>query len=715
VLVVDADPTIRMLACESLSAIGCIAASASNGREAIEFVDANKVDLILLDVETPDQDGFRTCAELRRRSGTADVPILVATRLLDIENIDRAFEAGATDFVSKPYDWHVLRHRIRFLLRAHEAFLELNHKNAALEASQQRLASAERLAKIGNWEWDTESGEMIWSEEIYRILGLEPTPGTANLSTLLDAIHPADRERIDKAVQSAISEAEGWKLEHRVIGHAEQVSTVHHQADVLPGPDGRAARILGTIQDLTELRSAERQAQYLIDHDGLTGLPNRKRLADHLSRVLARARMGGESVALLCLDLDRFKRVNDVLGHDVGDELLLAVSKRLLDCVRPTDAVSRDGVGDGSVSRFGGDEFTLILGDISNANEAVPVARRVMDVLARPFRIGDHDLVMNATIGIAVGPADGEDAETLLRNAESAMYDAKSRGRGSYHFFDTSMNHLAIRNLKMENSLRDAIERKLFRLHFQPQLDSRSGNVVAIEALVRWTSEEFGPVPPQEFIVLAEELGLIEAIGSWVMREACKEAIHWTRDGFIAPRVAVNVSSRQVQSGGLSELVRQALQESGLPATQLELEVTESALIEDDDAATATLREIHAMGVHIALDDFGTGYSSLSHLIRFPIDTIKIDRSFVARIAGNKPSDNIIPAVTAMANQLNLSVVAEGVETIDQAAFLSEHGCSLLQGYLFAKPMPPEELAAFVDEHGLATQEEQGRDTEPSS
>jgi len=695
VLVIDDDPIVRLLACESLEAIGFDAFGVDDGDSAIEQIEDRTFDLILLDVQLPGRDGFQVCRTLRSMPDTADVPILMITARNDTDCIDRAFQAGATDFIAKPLDWHVLRYRIRFLLRAHDTMLELGLTHAELQASEQRLASAQRLARIGNWEWTAETNEMLWSPEVCRILGhlTQPEP---SLESLVQAVHPSDRELVLKAIQAASTEARGWRLEHRLIGDAGRVLTVHHQAEAFPGPDGRAERIVGTLQDLTELRRAQQQARFLIGHDGLTGLPNRHQLGEYLERVLGRSNVRGESVALLCLDLDRFKRVNDTLGHEVGDALLRSVSQRLLACLRPTDAVAREGNDHGSVTRLGGDEFTVLIGDIRSPDDAVPVARRVIRALSRPFSVNGHRLVMSSSIGIAVAPSDGRDAETLLRNAESAMYDAKQRGRGGYRFFNASMNERAVRNLQMENALRATLDRGELEIEYQPQIDPRTGHVGAVEALARWSSEEFGSVPPDEFIPLAEELGMIESIGSWVLRTACERAKSWERPGTIAPRIGVNVSSHQVQAGRLVELVESALREFDVAPERLELEVTESALIDDDEAATETLRALAELGVRIALDDFGTGYSSLSHLIRFPIHVIKIDRSFVSRIGTSDSRDAIIPAVTAMAKQLGLGVVAEGVETAEQQAFLARLDCSLLQGFWLAEPMSGDDLEAFL-------------------
>ena len=433
-------------------------------------------------------------------------------------------------------------------------------------------------------------------------------------------------------------------------------------------------------------------------YDLLTGLPNRQLFADRLERILVHAARHDRLVAICFLDLDGFKRVNDTLGHSIGDQLLCQVAERLMGGLRLSDFVGRSpDASPVTVSRLGGDEFTIVLREISNAQDAGRVADRVLDALRKPFVMEGHEVISTASIGIAVFPHDGKRAETLLRNADTAMYWAKGRGRNNWQFYAKSMNDAAKRKLQLERHLRRALERQEFSLHYQPLRDAGCGRLTGAEALLRWEDPELGPVSPVEFIPVAEETGLIVPLGEWVLRTACAQSQEWQAAGFRPLRLAVNLSGRQIRQPTLVDMVARVLQETGLSPAHLELEITESTIMQDDDVTIAAFRELNEMGVGLALDDFGTGYSSLSYLRRFPIGRVKIDRSFVSGIPTNQDDAALAAAIIAMAHGLRLSVVAEGVETREQAEFLRESGCDELQGYLFSPAVPSEQFARFLE------------------
>ena len=434
-------------------------------------------------------------------------------------------------------------------------------------------------------------------------------------------------------------------------------------------------------------------------YDSLTGLPNRQLFTDRLERSLVHARRHDRLVAMCVLDLDGFKRVNDSLGHSIGDRLLCHVAEQLIGGVRLSDFVGRlySDESPVAVSRLGGDEFTFVLTEISKAQDAGRVASRILDALRKPFVLGDHEVISTASIGIAVFPYDGEDAETLLRNAGTAMHWAKDRGHNNCQFYTESMNAAARRKLDLAHRLRRALERQEFSLHYQPLRDAGSGRLTGAEALLRWEDPELGPVSPAEFIPVAEETELIVPLGEWVLRTGCAQSQAWQAAGFRPIRLAVNLSGRQIRQPTLVDTVARVLQESGLSPAQLELEITESTIMQDDDVTIATFRELNEMGVGLALDDFGTGYSSLSYLRRFPIDRVKIDRSFVSGIPTNRDDMALAAAIIAMARSLRLNVAAEGVETREQAEFLRESGCDELQGYLFSPAVPSEQFARFLE------------------
>jgi diguanylate cyclase (GGDEF)-like protein len=434
-------------------------------------------------------------------------------------------------------------------------------------------------------------------------------------------------------------------------------------------------------------------------YDGLTGLPNRRMYKEQLSQALRRAEHCKRPLATCFLDLDGFKRINERLGHEGGDRLLREVGTRLSSSVRFSDAVARSQPHgeDFPISRLGGDEFTLLLTEVSDAQDAARVARRVLKALSEPFAIDGHEVFTTASIGIAIFPTDGRAPEDLLRNADTAMYCAKGRGRNNFQFYTRSMNAEASRRLHLETRLRQALKRRELALHYQPILDAHGGMLVAAEALLRWDDPEMGLVRPDEFVPIAEEVGLIVSIGEWVLRTACAQCREWHDAGFPELRIAVNLSGHQLRQPNLVETVARVLEETGLSPAQLELEITESTIMQDDEGTIAAFQELHEMGVGLALDDFGTGYSSLSYLRRFSLTRVKIDRSFVKGIPADQYDGALTAAVIVMAHSIGLKVVAEGVETPEQADFLRERDCDELQGFLFSRAVPAEEFSQLIE------------------
>ncbi len=445
-----------------------------------------------------------------------------------------------------------------------------------------------------------------------------------------------------------------------------------------------------------ERKLAEEKIRRMAFRDDLTGLPNRQRFQHLLRGAVSLASRSGRRMALLFMDLDGFKKVNDTLGHEAGDHLLAEVAARFSQVVRVSDHIgmSTQETAESAVSRLGGDEFTVLLSEIHEPADAALVANRILATLEAPIVVGGKELFMSTSIGIAVFPDDGQDTESLLRNADAAMYFAKGRGRNGYQFYSEEMNRTRAAQMEIEARLRGALDRDDFQLYYQPILDAETGEVVAAEALLRWIDEEHGFIPPDEFVPVAEETGLIVSIGQWVFRTACIQAERWRREFGRAIRIGVNVSGHQIREPGMLDMVREAIADSGVAPEQVELELTESTIMQDDTLTVRTLRELRAMGIGLALDDFGTGYSSLSYLRRFTIDRVKIDRSFVNEVTENADDAALTAAIIAMAHGLRLRVVAEGVETTRQALYLKQRGCDELQGYLFGRPCPADE---FVD------------------
>ncbi len=690
-LVADDDITARMLAQQYLGQQGFNVTLAEDGAQALELFAEARPQLVLLDVEMPRMDGFESCRQLRTLPGGRNLPVLMVTGLNDVESIERAYQVGATDFASKPISWLVLGHRLRYMLRASQALRDR-------ERSETRLADAQRIARLGNWEWDLATDEVTWSGQLYRLLGQEPGAVEPGLAAFLEVTHPDDRSPLRDWLVSALRKGEAGEFSHRIVSADGREWIVQHQSECLSDGNGRVLSLSGTVQDITQLRKAEEQIQHLAYFDSLTGLANRRLFKERVQHALELAHRHDRIAAVLFLDLDDFKRINDTLGHTVGDLLLKEVAERLLSGVRSSDCVIRLEIDDHhrQVARLGGDEFTVLLTEIHQVSDATIVAQRILDGLARSMQLTGHEVVVTPSIGIAVFPYDGEDTETLLKNADTAMYHAKRAGKNLYQFYAESMNVAALRRLTLENNLRKALERQELYLHYQPQVDLWNGPIVGVEALLRWHSQELGTVPPSEFISLAEETGLIIDIGEWVLRTACTQARAWQDEGLPPLRMAVNLSARQFAQKNLVETVRRILDETGLAVECLELEITESLLMDDAEEAIDTLHRLKALGVQLAIDDFGTGYSSLSYLKRFPIDRLKIDRSFVNNIT-TAPNDAAVAlAVVSMAHSLKLGVTAEGVETAAQQAFLRERHCDEVQGFFFSHPVSSQQVADLL-------------------
>ena len=451
--------------------------------------------------------------------------------------------------------------------------------------------------------------------------------------------------------------------------------------------DGKVVGLIGLVRDITERKTAEQQIEYQAYHDALTGLANRRLFQEHLSLALALAQRRHALVAVLFLDLDHFKVINDSLGHSIGDALLRQVSNRLRGCVREGD----------TVARVGGDEFTIVLQEIARPDDAATVAKKVLRSIAEPIEVNGHKLYVTTSIGVTVYPQDGEDAETLLKTADAAMYRAKGEGRNTYQMATPDLSRTTQERMALESGLHQAMETGEFVVYYQPQIDLETMQLVGMEALLRWNHPERGLITPVDFIGLAEERGMILVIGDWVLREACREAKRFHDRGLKHLRVSVNISARQFRDEALLWTVESALSEAGLDPRALELEITESVAMEDVQLTMVTLSELRKSGVSIAIDDFGTGHSSLSYLKRFPIDALKIDKSFVADLPDGFEDSAIVASVIQLANGLGIRVVAEGVETAEQIEFLREHACREVQGYYFSYAVPPAEIAKLLE------------------
>lgn len=699
VLVVDDDVTARLLARQALGKENFAVIEAEDGIAALELFQAVQPDIVLMDVEMPGLNGFEVCQQLRSFPCGKLVPILMATGQDDIDSVRQAYEAGATDFVTKPFNWQILAHRLRYMVRASDTTEQLQE----LQKSESRLGNAQRIARLGNWEWNLKNNEIYWSEQLYQMLGVRRGVVKPSYRNFLSKLPRAERMEFRRWIHGMLQGHEekqlrGWN--HCIEQSDGGCLNVQHQAEIFYDESGVATLVSGTVLDVTELKRAQDKILQLARFDSLTGLANRSVFRERVQLAMERAQRHGHLGAVLFLDLDNFKRINDTLGHGIGDQLLQEVARRLTESLRSSDSISdsqlRNDTDNNLIARFGGDEFTVLLSEIGQVKDAENIARRILDAIGLSINLSGHEVVVTPSIGIAIFPHHGEDVDSLLKNVDAAMYYVKHAGKNGYELFVKSMNVVAKRRLELESCLRRAIDDNELSINYQPQVDLETGRIIGAEALLRWNSAELGMVSPVEFIPIAEETGLISPIGEWVLREACSQVKAWRDEGLPEIRVAVNLSVRQFAKQSLEKLVSEVLIDTGLPVDCLELEITENMLMDDVDGSVETLHKLKDLGVYLAIDDFGTGYSSLSYLKRFPIDKLKIDRSFITHVTTDPGDASVTQAIIAVAHNLGLSVTAEGVEEKSQLEFLRQHNCEEVQGYYFSRPLAAWDMAHLL-------------------
>jgi diguanylate cyclase (GGDEF)-like protein/PAS domain S-box-containing protein len=800
ILIADDDNLVRNTFQATLSENGYLTETASDGLSAVNNFRESQPDLIILDFFMPEKDGIEACQEIRGFPEGKIVPILMITGMNDTDLIHRAFEAGATDFIIKPFKPALLIYRIQYMLRASQSI-------KSLAQSEERLESAQRIARLGNWELDPASGMFWGSDEMLRILGLAEGNPNFSFESFLFTIDPSDRHLVASSLAKAFKHKSVCSLEFRVRHGNSSVHVVRLQGHADLDVKGDMPRFLGTIQEITEIRQVEdslRMLKEAIDclpigitlsdaagkiiysnpaeaeihgysreelvgkeasifapssqkkpltteqlnnmgllkresinvrkdgeafpvqltslavrsidgrclgivttceditgrketekkihrlayYDPLTGLPNRGMFLDRLHQALAFAHREERNVCLVFLDLDNFKDVNDTYGHDFGDKLLKQVAERLNDTMRESD----------TLARLGGDEFVVILTSITSHESTANAAQRILGTFNQPFLIDDKKIFCSVSIGIAVYPDDGMDTESLLKCADTAMYHAKEEGKSQYRFFSSEMNQKIMRRVLLENSLRQGLDREEFFVKYQPQWDLKTSRMMGVEVLLRWQSLDFGLLPPSEFIALTENSGLIFELGQWVLRTACKQSREWEMAGYHDFKVAVNISGKQLRQPDFLEMISNVVKETGVTPQCLELEFTESVIMEDAEKTIDTLRLLKKLGVQLSIDNFGTGYSSLNYLKHFPIDRIKIDRSFIADLDSGKSDAALVEAIISMGHSLHRKVLAEGVEHESQLEYLTELGCDEVQGFYLALPMNAEDLTARLME-----------------
>jgi len=597
------------------------------------------------------------------------------------------------------------RHALCSLASAVMVIFELSRKSVELEqakaerekalesltASEERCAMLLRGASEGLWEWDLETNEMHFCARWKAMLGYKEVELSSRPDEWFKRVHPDDIERVQSEILShLLGLSNQFQSEHRVRRSDGAYRWMLSRGLAVLDSNRYVYRMTGSLTDVTDQKQAEQQLLHNAFHDALTGLPNRALFMDRLKQSLGEAKKGeGYSFGVLFLDLDRFKVVNDSLGHQIGDQLLVATARRLESCLRPGDMVAR----------LGGDEFAIILDHVRQIGDATQAAERIRERLATPFNLSGHEVFISASIGIALNQASSEGPDEILRNADTAMYRAKDQGRGCFELFDKGMRARNAAHSQLESGLRHALARDEFSVHYQPIISLETWRISGFEALLRWEHPEHGYISPLKFIPVAEETGLIIEIGQWVLREACQQLKIWQEQFPSTPplSISVNLSGKQFSQPDLIECISEILKETGLDASSLKIEITESAIIENLDAAVMMLKRIKALGIRLSLDDFGTGYSSLSYLHRFPIDTLKIDRSFVSRI--NLPKNaEIVKTILTLARNLGMDVVAEGVETREQVLQLTGLNCEYVQGYLLSKPIDGRAMKELISE-----------------
>jgi len=678
ILVVDDDPTLRMLARATLEKAGFRVEEAEDGEQALRKFIRHHPAVIMMDVEMPNLNGYEACKRIREDAVGAHVPVLMVTGLEDIESVNRAYSAGATDFLSKPINWSLISHRVRYVLRASRTYQDLRtseaKNNALLNAMPDTLFVIRRNGDIVNFLAGNEAATLP-----------EPRGDQLNIRQYLpEAVARKWFDSITKVMRDGKAQQCEFSLKNETQQYHYELQMVPYLNDLT----------LAIVREITDRKRNEEEVHRLAYFDTLTGLPNRQLFHEQLSKAIEHAEKRGTKVAALYVDLDNFKRINDTLGHSFGDVVLKTIANRLDACIRADDCVTRADSNDDEIrlARLGGDEFVAILQDLESEEDAVVVADRIRQELTKPVEHLGHEFVVTSSIGVSLYPHDGADIDTLLKNADVAMYQAKNAGRNSVRFYSGTMSLRSLERLELENGLRYAIQRDELSLHYQPKIHLETGDFFGVEALLRWRHPERGDIPPSHFIPLAEECGLISTLGEWVLDQACRQAKKWQDRYQRNINIAVNVSSQQFFNADFADVVLKKVFDAGISPSSLQLELTESILMNDVNETIAVLNKLKKAGTSLAMDDFGTGYSSLSYLNRLPLDTLKIDRTFVMDLETNRENAAICAAIIAMAHNLDLLVVAEGVETEAQKAYLHSHHCDQIQGYLISKPLPAETL-----------------------
>ena len=680
-LIVDDEPATRFMIQQSLASFNYTILEAEDGIQAIDQFNESLPDLVLMDVQMPKQNGIDVCQQLRDK-GYIDTPIIMMTGQDDSTIVESAFDAGATDFITKPINWTLLAQRIRYALR-NEALRK------SIQESQLELNRAQLIAKMGDWCLDVATGDWILSKNVRDIYRLNKDFGEQiGYQTFFDLLNKEQAKEIEHLISLSIKDCQPRHFElawpHQV---SEENLFIELQWQVISDENGQAKELRGISQDVTERKRSEATIEHQAYYDHLTNLPNRRLFKERMKCGISDAEKNNQLMAIFFIDCDRFKPINDSLGHQAGDALLMSIADRLQDCVRTSD----------TVSRISGDEFAVLLEDINHISGIDTIANKIVDTLAMPQKILGHKVFTTVSIGIVICPFDDYESEDLLSFADMAMNHAKKNGGNQYQYYAAEMNSQNSQRIKLEQELREALDKQQLHLYYQPQnIIDEKRLMVGTEALLRWIHPERGMISPLDFIPIAEESGIIVSIGEWVIHTACLQAAEWKKQGYGEIRMGINLSPKQFNQTNLISVVEQAIIHSEINPAQLDLEITESISMQNINATIDTLIGLKELGVRISLDDFGTGYSSLSYLQKMPIDTLKIDRAFIRYLNDSEKDQAFVIAIITMAHSLGMDVVAEGVENEEQFQFLRERKCEVAQGFMFSPPVPAEKLGTFL-------------------
>lgn len=680
VLVVDDETNARLMMRVTLEDAGFAVIEATTVADARKQFELQTPDLVMLDVVLPDGDGIHLCARWRATPKGQNMPIAIVTGLDDTDSIQLAYQSGATDFITKPINWGTLGYRARYILRAHRAMLKLSQSENQLRLSAKVFESSNEAIMVTDAQNQilsvNKTFERITGYSEKEVLGRNPSMLGSGQST----------RSFFRNLWATLDETGTWQGEMPNRRKNGEFYPAWFSISQVRDSQGKPENHIAIFSDITNRKQQEAQIEYLAYHDALTGLPNRRLLSDRLAMAISQSDREDNTLALLFIDLDRFKNINDSLGHHMGDELLRQVGTRLVASVRAGD----------TVSRLGGDEFVVLCPGCGSAKDVSSMCEMLIRKMSAPYQVESQELHITPSIGIALFPDDGEDVNTLIKNADAAMYQAKDSGRSTFQFYMRDLNEKTLERLQLETRLRKAIDSGEFVLYYQPKIDAQTRLFKGVEALIRWQDPLHGLIPPVKFIPLAEETGLIQQIGDWVLQESCQQIRRWQEQGLGEIQVAVNVSGRQFRLLDLAEKIPDILKGCGVSASLIELELTESMLMKNSEKSVHMLKSLKKLGFSVAVDDFGTGFSSLNYLRHFPVDILKIDQSFVREMMDDPATLAIVESIIALANALGMKTVAEGVETAQQRAMLQAKGCHILQGYLISRPMPAGDLPAWI-------------------